>query len=219
MGRFSSRSLHPSAPCRRTIRLLRNLRRLQHLARPAADVDTGPHRRQPDQQPPTEPAPGLPELRFAVAHLQEPQPRQRPRLPPAALCRRQVVLAVLQVSRPDPHPVGRQRVRPTRKRIELSWPWPAPPSSTTLCVGRQFNPDRGLDTHLVARAGPSTPRQLRLAGPGGIAPGIGGGGGIQRVASDSDRTPGGSTGVLSASWACSATGATHSWLSLTIPPE
>jgi hypothetical protein len=73
--------------------MLRHLRVTRALDGHAARVGARSHRRRLDQQRPREPAHGLSELRFAIAHLQEQEPRQGAALPPGPLRERPVVLA------------------------------------------------------------------------------------------------------------------------------
>ena len=85
-------SLHPGVSGRRSIGLLRDLRRSRHVVEPAPRVRVGPHRWEPDKQSPGKPAADLSELRLAATDVQKPESRPRSPPPPTAVRRQSVVL-------------------------------------------------------------------------------------------------------------------------------
>ncbi len=92
VGREPPRALHPGVPCRRSGRLLRNLRRCQRVVGPTSCTDRGPHRWRLDEQPTGQPTARLSELRLPTTDVQESEPWQGAALPATAVRQRSVVL-------------------------------------------------------------------------------------------------------------------------------
>lgn len=137
MGRHSERSLYPPTSVLSPVRPLRDLRRRRQVDGPPSRFRGRPHRRQPVEQSSREPAPHLSELRFAAADLQEPQPWQRPSLPPAAVRRRPVLLSPAR-SPPCPIAVGTAEC-PPQARVRIGFDFTSTQAiSLPLVLGGMF---------------------------------------------------------------------------------
>ena len=115
-------SLHPGVSGRRSIGLLRDLRRSRHVVEPAPRVRVGPHRWEPDKQSPGKPAADLSELRLAATDVQKPESRPRSPPPPTAVRRQSVVLKsapALPITPgwTPPSALPRQPIRTPRVRV------------------------------------------------------------------------------------------------------